>query len=135
MKRVIVAEEEPYLARMLRLALVRNGYRVTTVSDGNEAWELLRSEGPDALVAATDLPGIGGLELCTRLRAELPHRDMPTILMTGRADPSVRREAARFGRAVVIDKPISIRTLLGQLDNFFAGESLVETLVGEDRVR
>lgn len=135
MKRVIVAEQEPYLARMLRLALVRNGYRVTTVGSGDEAWELLRNDAPDAFIAATDLPGVGGLELCTRLRAELPHRDLPTILMTSRADQAVRRELARYGRAVVVDKPVSIRTLLSQLDNFFAGDSMVETLVGEDRIR
>lgn len=135
MKRVVVAEQEPYLARMLRLALVRNGYRVMTAADGDEAWRMLSGETPDALVAATDLPGAGGLELCTRLRRELPHRDLPIILMTGRADASVRREAGRFGRAVVVDKPVSIRTLLSQLDSFFSGDSMVETLVGEDRIR
>lgn len=135
MKRVIVAEGEQYLARMLRLALVRSGYRVTTATDGETAWQMLIGESPDALVVAGDLPGVGGIELCTRLRRELPHRDLPTILMTSRADSSVRREASRFGRVTVVDKPVSIRALLSQLDGFFAGESMVETLVGEERIR
>lgn len=135
MKRVVVAEEEPYLARMLRLALVRNGYRVTTVTDGEAAWRLLIEDPPDAFIAATDLPQIKGLVLLQRLRHELPHRDMPTILMTGRADAETRSEAGRLGRTVVIDKPISIRNLLSKLEGFFAGDSMVETLVGEDRIR
>lgn len=135
MKRVTVAEQEPYLARMLRLALVRNGYRVNTLTDGEAAWEAISSQPPDALIVAGKLPGVGGLDLIRRLRRELPHRDLPSILMTNRADNSLRREASQLGRIVVVDKPISIRTMLSRLDGFFAGDSMVETLVGEDCLR
>ncbi|MDH3589863.1 MAG: response regulator, partial [Gammaproteobacteria bacterium] len=120
MKRVIVAEDEPYLARMLRLALVRSGYRVKTATDGETAWELLTEEAPDAFITAATLPDISGLDLCRRIRRELPHRDLPTIIMTGRAEESTRKEATGMDRVIVLDKPVSIRTLLGQLDTFFA---------------
>ena len=135
MRRIVVAEHEPFLARMLRLALTRSGYRVKTVADGKEAMEMMRADPPDALVAAADLPGVNGLELCRRMHAELPHRDMPAILMSARTDQGIRREVQGFGRAIVLDKPVSVRNLLGRLDSFFAGDSMVDTLVGEDRVR
>ena len=135
MKRVIVAEDEPYLARMLRLALGRSGYRVKTAPDGNTAWEMLTEEAPDALITAATLAGISGVELCRRIRHELPHRDLPTIIMTGRAEEATRREASRMGRIIVLDKPVSIRTLLSQLDTFFANDSMADTLVGEERIR
>lgn len=135
MRRIVVAEPEPFLARMLRLALTRSGYRVKTVSDGNEALKLMQAEPPDALVASADLPGVGGLELCRRMQAQLPHREMPTILMSARTDQSIRRDAQRFSRVIVLDQPVSVRNLLGRLDSFFAGDSMVDTLVGEDRVR
>ncbi|MDH3589702.1 MAG: hypothetical protein OEQ74_09885, partial [Gammaproteobacteria bacterium] len=66
---------------------------------------------------------------------ELPHRDLPTIIMTGRAEESTRKEATGMDRVIVLDKPVSIRTLLGQLDTFFAGDSMADTLVGEARIR
>ena len=135
MKRVVVAEDEPYLARMLRLALTRSGYRVKTATDGDSAWSLLTEETPDAFITAATLPGISGVELCQRIRRELPHRDMPTIIMTGRAEEATRREASRMDRVVVLDKPVSIRTLLNQLDTFFDNDSTADTLVGEARVR
>lgn len=134
MKRVVVAEDEPYLARMLRLALVRSGYRVQTTTDSDTAWELLSADAPDAFITAATLPGKSGLDLCRRIRRELPHRDMPVIIMTGRAEESTRREASRMDRVVVLDKPVSIRTLLSELDSFFANDSMADTLVGADRV-
>lgn len=135
MKRVIVAEVEQYLARMLRLALVRSGYRVKTTTDGNAAWDMLTEEAPDALITAAALPGISGVELCRRVRRDLPHRDLPTIIMTGRAEEATRREAQNIDRVVVLDKPVSIRTLLAQLDNFFSADSMADTLVGEEHIR
>lgn len=135
MKRVIVAEDESYLARMLRLALSRSGYRVQTATDGEAAWKLLSAEAPDAFITAATLPDVTGVDLCRRIRRELPHRDMPTIIMTGRAEEDTRREAQSMERVVVLDKPVSIRTLLSELDAFFAGDSMADTLVGESRIR
>ncbi len=135
MRRIVVAENEPFLARMLRLALTRSGYRVKTATDGDQALELMLAEPPDALVAAADLPGVSGLELCRRMYAELPHREMPVILMTARTDQAIRRDIQGLSRVIVLDQPVSVRNLLGRLDSFFAGDSMVDTLVGEDRVR
>ncbi|MBT8132781.1 MAG: response regulator [Gammaproteobacteria bacterium] len=135
MKRILVAEAEPYLARMLRLALVRSGYRVQTTTDGKEAWQLLKDDKPDVLITAAAIPGITGVDLCSRIRSELGHLDLPAILMTGRAEEATRRQASKLNRVVVLDKPVSIRTLLAQLEGFFAGDSMADTLVGEDHMR
>ena len=98
MKRVIVAEDEPYLARMLRLALTRSGYRVQTATHGKDAWEMLSADAPDAFITAATLPGIGGVDLCRRIRRDLPHRDMPTIIMTGRAEENDYFKLGKVGR-------------------------------------
>ncbi|MBT8144292.1 MAG: response regulator [Gammaproteobacteria bacterium] len=135
MKRIVVAEHEPFLGRMLRLALVRSGYRVKTVTTGAEALELIEAQEPDALVAATDLPGTGGMELCRRMRAMYPHRENPTILMSERSNAGEKSDAQKLGRVLILDKPVSVRNLLNKLDSFFAGDSMVDTLVGEDRIR
>ncbi len=135
MRRIVVAESEPFLARMLRLALTRSGYRVKVVADGDQALEMILAEPPEALVASADLPGKSGLELCRRMHAELPHREIPAILMSARADQAIRRDAQMFNRVIVLDHPVSVRNLLSRLESFFAGDSMVDTLVGEDRVR
>ena len=135
MRRIVVAEQEPFLARMLRLALVRSGYRVSTFDDGEAALEFMLDDPPDAMIAATDLPGVGAEELCRRMRARLINRDLPSILMSNRSDKGLRDRAQQYGRVEVVDKPISMRTLLGHLDGFFAGDSMVDTFVGQDRIR
>lgn len=135
MRRIVVAENEAFLARMLRIALVRAGYRVQVAADTETAWELLSADPPDALIVSASLPERSGPGLCERMQMQMPDRDLPTIIMSGRTDIDVRRLAEQFSRTVVLDKPVSVRNLLSQLDTFSAGDSMVDTLVGEGTLR
>ena len=82
-ERILLAEDEPPVRRVARLALEREGYTVLEAADGLEAVEWLRSatEPPDLAVLDLSMPRMGGLEALAELRALLP--GLPVILTSG----------------------------------------------------
>src|SRR5205823_2977352 len=76
---VLVVEDDANVAEVLTRYLRREGYEVTCLDDGLAALELALAEPPDLAILDIMLPGMTGLELCRRLRAEM---DVPIITLT-----------------------------------------------------
>jgi phosphoserine phosphatase RsbU/P len=83
--KVLIAEDDPILRRMLHATISEWGHEVIVVSDGDEAWQALRSpEGPRLAVLDWMMPGMDGIEVCKRVR-EQPTSEPPyIILLSGR---------------------------------------------------
>ena len=69
-KKVLVVDDDTKTVELVKLYLNRDGYRVVTAYDGNEALRLAREAHPDLIVLDLMLPGIDGLEICRILREE-----------------------------------------------------------------
>jgi len=116
-RRVILAEDDPYMRTMLCGALEREGFRVTSVTDGLELVEAVksstaRSESPHLIVSDVQMPGCTGLTALARLR-KLDLR-MPALLITAFGDEMTHDQAKSLG-ASILDKPFDIyqfRTLV-----------------------
>jgi len=116
MCRVIVAEDDPEMRRLIVEALRKAGHDVTEASDGGrllmnivQAFDRNPSlSNVDVIVTDVRMPVWNGLELLERL-AEADWR-VPAILMTAFGDEDVRRRAARLG-AVLLEKPLSVEAL------------------------
>ena len=78
-KKVLVVDDDAKTVELVKLYLNRDGYRVLTAGDGNEALRLARENHPDLIVLDLMLPGISGLEVCRILREE---SDVPIIMLT-----------------------------------------------------
>jgi CheY-like chemotaxis protein len=116
MARILIAEDDRHILRVLSLWIGRNGHEVLTAEDGLEALELLRKHRPDLLITDVNMPGLGGIELLERARQEsLTHRQ--AIVLTSRCDQS--EIEARAGRlcAVVHPKPFSPQHLMGTIES------------------
>ncbi len=87
---VLVVDDEPANRSLMSLVL-RQTVRVVTASDGAEALELSREHRPDLVIADYKMPGMSGLELLTRLRAE--HPDCVRMLITAYADRDLLERA------------------------------------------
>lgn len=122
MARILIAEDDPHISRVVTLWLQRNGHQVDTVLSGDKALALLRAEPIELLITDVNMPGMNGLELVEAASAEslLSH---PVIVLTSRCDQS--EIAARVGelRAVVHPKPFSPMQLMKTVD-----EALVASL-------
>ncbi|MDQ4213618.1 response regulator transcription factor [Microbacterium capsulatum] len=110
---VLVVEDEPAIAAVERLYLTKAGYGVEVVSDGVAAWDAIRTRRPVAIVLDVGLPGVDGIELCRRLRAEDDWT--PVIFVTARDDELERLVALELGGDDYLTKPFSPRELVTRL--------------------
>ncbi|TWA73010.1 two-component system KDP operon response regulator KdpE [Azospirillum brasilense] len=111
--RVLVVDDEPPIRRFLRTTLTAQGYDIAEAEDGAGALEAVRRHPPDLLVLDLGLPGIGGLEVIRRLRAD--GVAAPIIVLSSRADESGKVEALDLGADDYVTKPFGMDELLARI--------------------
>jgi two-component system phosphate regulon response regulator PhoB len=112
---VLVVEDEASLATLLRYNLEREGYRVFTARDGEEALLLAEEAKPDLVVLDWMLPELSGIEVCRRLRARGNMRNVPIVMLTARGEETDRIRGLDTGVDDYIVKPFSMNELLARL--------------------
>ena len=110
---VLVVEDEPRLATLLRRGLVEEGYAVTVATDGEDALWQGRETAFDAIVLDVMLPKLSGFEVCRRLRAAEVWS--PVLLLTARSDVSDRVNGLDAGADDYLTKPFSFDELAARL--------------------
>ncbi|MFO0761246.1 MAG: EAL domain-containing protein [Byssovorax sp.] len=107
---VLVADDELAILRMYSRALSREGYEVTTATDGLAAKELIEKQRFDVILTDVCMPGMDGISLLRLVRAY--DRDVPVILATGAPTGSDAGDAVEFGALLYLIKPCELKTLL-----------------------
>ncbi len=117
---VLVADDEPYIGRIIQLKLEDGPYQVLLAHDGEEALELLRSDQPfDLVLLDIMMPRLSGLDVLRELR-RLPHRgETPVIMLTAKGQEADRENASRYGATDFLTKPFSPKKLLARIDQLF----------------
>jgi DNA-binding response OmpR family regulator len=83
--KILIAEDEYITRLMVQVSLEKWGYRVDCVSDGKEAWEVLRKpEAPQIAILDWEMPGLDGVEVCRRVKELEKETPIYVILLTGR---------------------------------------------------
>ncbi|HEX2191346.1 MAG TPA: response regulator, partial [Longimicrobiaceae bacterium] len=104
--RVLIAEDDPASASMLRVMLQRAGYEVALAPDGPTALRLLEEEEvPDVLLLDWMLPGMSGLEVCHRVRQRWDAYALPILMVTAKTDAESIYAAFDAGASDYIAKP------------------------------
>ena len=111
-KRVLVVDDDIKTVELVKLYLERDGYRIFTAYDGNEALRLARESHPDLIVLDLMLPGIDGLKVCRTLRAE---SDVPIIMLTARTTDQDKLRGLDLGADDYVTKPFSPRELAARV--------------------
>jgi DNA-binding response OmpR family regulator len=105
---VLVVDDEEAIAEAVRARLENEGYRVVVAGDGPQALELASRERPDLVVLDLMLPGMDGLEVCTRLQRE---RWVPVLMLTARTEEADKVAGFAVGADDYLTKPFSLREL------------------------
>ena len=115
--RVLIVEDEPKLAALLKRGLEREGMAVDTVGDGEQGVVRAEATGYDAIVLDVMLPGIDGFEVCRRLR--LAGVGSPVLMLTARDSVRDRVAGLDSGADDYLTKPFSYAELLARLRALF----------------
>ncbi|MBS3782930.1 MAG: response regulator transcription factor [Anaerolineae bacterium] len=109
---ILVVDDEPEIVRLVRSYLERDGYRVVTAYDGEEALYTARHERPDLVVLDVLMPKMDGLEFTRRVRRE---QDVPIIMLTARAEETDRIVGLEMGADDYVTKPFSPREVVARV--------------------
>jgi two-component system KDP operon response regulator KdpE len=110
--RILVVDDEPQLARVLRTGLKTHGYEVRVAADGVSALETFGDWPPDLVITDLAMPNMGGLELCRRLRER---SQLPIIVLSVRGEEKTKVEALDAGADDYVTKPFGMDELLARV--------------------
>ncbi len=111
-KTILVVEDDGNLLDIVQFNLSREGYRVVTARDGEEALDMARRGKPDLIILDIMLPRLDGLEVCRILRKQM---SVPILMLTAKADEIDRVVGLEMGADDYVTKPFSLRELLARV--------------------
>ncbi len=109
---ILVVDDEPTIVEVVELYLRREGFEVVTAADGPSALRQIEQRRPDLVVLDLMLPGLGGLEIAQRLRAQ---GRLPIIMLTARGEEADRVVGLELGADDYVVKPFSPRELVARV--------------------
>ncbi len=112
-QRVLIVEDEVKIARVLQLELEHEGYEVSKATDGLEALAAYRTGAWDLILLDVMLPGMSGIDLLRRIRADDLHT--PIILLTAKDEVKDKVSGLDLGANDYITKPFQIEELLARI--------------------
>lgn len=110
--RVLIIEDEPKVAQLLVKGFTESGFNAESVSDGNEAVDLVLSENFDLLIVDVMLPGRDGFSVVEELRRH--ERDLPVIFLSAKRSTEDRIEGLQRGGDDYVVKPFSFSEVLAR---------------------
>lgn len=114
-KKILIADDELYMLRLLELTLKKGGFEVISCRDGQEALALAVSTLPQLIVLDVMMPGLDGLGALRQLKENPATRAIPVIVLSAKGHALTRVEAEVAGAALFLAKPFSPNQLLGDV--------------------
>ena len=111
-QRVLVADDDPLIQRLVRTHLDRAGFRVLTAGDGEEALDVAVTEQPDLIVLDLMLPKLDGFEVCKRIRE---FSLVPVVMLTARGEQVDQLRGFEAGADDYLTKPFAPPELLARI--------------------
>jgi two-component system KDP operon response regulator KdpE len=109
---ILVVDDEPQITRVLRTALVAQGYEIRVANDGEMALEIMKDWSPHLIITDLSMPGVNGVELSRRIRAV---SQIPILVLSVRDQERQKIEALDAGADDYITKPFSMNELLARV--------------------
>jgi len=121
-RRIIIADDDPAILRLVTTILEKEGYTVVTARDGREAYKILQNDTNfTAAVLDVVMPHISGPELVRYMKTEKRLMRIPVMMMTAEQDPKLSADSFAAGAVVFLPKPfttaqlqIMLRMLIGK---------------------
>jgi DNA-binding response OmpR family regulator len=110
--KILVADDEQNIVRLLRLYLRNEGYEVVAAADGRQALERFNQESPDLVLLDLMMPALNGFDVCTEIRKR---SDVPVIMLTARSDDVDKIVGLEMGADDYVTKPFNPREVVARV--------------------
>jgi CheY-like chemotaxis protein len=118
-RRVLVADDQPHVRRIVSDKLTKAGYEVFVAEDGDEALRMVAQHHPDAMVVDYRMPGLNGMDLSRALLQDTTTASIPVVLLTAYDAQVLRLPLGETNIRVMITKPFSPADIVRVVNNLF----------------
>ena len=115
-QKVLLVEDELAIRQMLLFVLQDSGFEVQQAENTQEAMEILSANNIDLMILDWMLPGISGVELCSRLKKDSAYKHIPVIMLTAKAEEDDKIQGLNAGADDYLTKPFSPRELVARIN-------------------
>lgn len=112
---IAVIEDEPDIRDVIEYNLKREGFRISSNGDGAKGLDMIRREKPNLVLLDLMLPGIGGLDICQKLKADSQTQNIPIIIVSAKGEESDIVLGLGLGADDYVCKPFSPKELLARV--------------------
>ena len=127
---ILLAEDEPDIQLVTRIALEDEGHRVIVVDDGAAAVERAHAEPFDVVLLDVMMPRLDGFGACGQLKADPRTQHLPVIFLTARSQSFDVRDGLRLGAIGYIIKPFDVFTLVDEIKALLAQAAVERRTTG-----
>lgn len=114
-EKIVLAEDEPQIARLIEFKLKKEGYQVTWKENGEEALKAIKADKPDLILLDIMMPVMDGYEVLRRLREDENLKSIPVVMLTARAQERDVVKGIDVGAEDYITKPFHPAELLARV--------------------
>jgi DNA-binding response OmpR family regulator len=134
MKKILVIDDHADSVFLLKDRLEHEGYEVIAAYDGKSGMHKAFNENPDLILLDIMMPDIDGLEVCRTLLNTQSTKDIPVILVTGKADAEGTREGLQAGAFDYIKKPVNKTELLARIHSALKLRETTKLLIEVEKI-
>jgi len=113
--KILIADDEVYILRLLELTFKKGGYTIISCRDGQEALAKAISESPHLIVLDIMMPGLDGLGALRELKNNPATRAIPVVILSAKGHALTKVEAELSGAVLFLAKPFSPMQLLSEV--------------------
>ena len=117
MARILVVDDEPAIARIIRLLLEPEGHEVLVANDGSRGFAMAQRQDPDLIVLDLMMPVMDGVWLLGMLRANDRTESVPVLVLSARSDDETQRQCEGLGVQAYIQKPFQAEEFIAAVEN------------------
>lgn len=122
-KKILIADDEPDVVRLISMRLRANGYDVVTALDGMQAVREAHNQRPDLILLDINMPGVNGYTVLENLRMATHTMMIPIVFVSALPESEVRKKAETLGADGYIPKPFDAQVLLNKIKSLLGDDS------------
>jgi two-component system alkaline phosphatase synthesis response regulator PhoP len=113
--KIVVADDEPHILRLVQFTLEKHGFDVIPADNGKSAVEFAVRERPDLVILDVMMPVMDGYSACAMIKEQAETRDIPVLILSAKTQQTEIRRGIDSGAQGYLNKPFTPKELLAQV--------------------